>query len=154
MKIILVFLFLFLGCLKNNILFDAKLSSTSDASGKASVELFDKTINWEMELINVPNITMAHFHCKSNDAVAATLIPKNTWEKSRSSKSFLIFSGVIFGPDLNNRCNYKSLDELVIAMKEEKTYINVHTKEHPGGLIKGDLVLGPSPHRLNFLDYR
>jgi len=70
----------------------------------------------------------AHIHCKvdgGDGPVAATL---NIDGSSQFTK-----------PDLGNPCGYESFEDLYMAMKMNKTYIVIHSKEKPNGHLKGDV---------------
>ncbi|MFC1603575.1 CHRD domain-containing protein [Planctomycetota bacterium] len=129
--------------------FDAELSGNaagtdSMATGLAS---FDpnpdgSSISYRLEVKGIQNVTMAHIHIATEpggdglpavwlypDAPPATLIPG---EFSR-----LLAKGQITADNLGGPLEGLTLSDLLIAISENRAYVNVHTEQFPAGAIRG-----------------
>lgn len=42
-------------------------------------------------------------------------------------------------PEEGNRCGWETLDDVLTALASGDTYVNVHTTDHPGGEVRGQI---------------
>jgi hypothetical protein len=81
--------------------------------------------------------TAAHIHmgaAGTNGDVVAVLYPSAT-----TSNAGVFAEGVITSSDLVGPLMNKSLSDLIEHMNSGNTYVNVHTKGHPDGEIRGQI---------------
>jgi hypothetical protein len=78
----------------------------------------------------------AHIHCGvtgENGLVGVTLFAGPMGSKDKVMGSFT-------GPDPNNGCEWEDLADVLDAMASGGAYVNVHTENHGGGEIRGQVV--------------
>jgi hypothetical protein len=124
----------------------------TEATGEASFQLRDETqLDFTLNLVNLKNVVAAHIHCApagENGAVGVTLFdPVIPGEGSVDVTSI---RGTITAPDTDDGCEWADVADLVAAMRNGNTYVNVHTDDgaappntgpgdFPGGEIRGQI---------------
>lgn len=95
----------------------------------------DSTITYVVSLKGMPDVTGAHIHL---GAVGASGAPVATLIKGTDLKGKM--SGTITPKDLTGT----SMSQLIAAMRSGGAYVNVHTKTHPDGEVRGEIEPGAS----------
>jgi hypothetical protein len=95
----------------------------------------DSTIWYEITLKGVPDVTGAHIHLGADGASGD---PVATLTKGADPGGKI--SGTITPKDLNGT----TMTQLITAMKSGGAYVNVHTKTHPDGEVRGEIQPGAS----------
>jgi hypothetical protein len=81
---------------------------------------------------------VAHIHCGGPEAagpVGVTLFAGTMGTEGE-------VNGTFTAPDDGNECGWDDLAEVLAAMTAGTAYVNLHTTQHPGGEIRGQLVEG------------
>ena len=117
----------------------------TDASGQAQffVSGNEKTIRYEIVVHNLRDVTMAHLHLGMpgvNGDHVVWLYPSSPPPREIGG----VFDGILargsFGAKrLLGPMAGKTIADLVAKMKAGGVYVNVHTKEHPDGELRGQL---------------
>jgi hypothetical protein len=94
----------------------------------------DSTIMYEITLKGVPDVTGAHIHL---GAAGATGDPVATLTTGADPGGKI--SGTITPKDLHGGT---TMSQLIAAMKSDGAYVNVHTKTHPDGEVRGEIQAG------------
>ena len=93
----------------------------------------DSTVVFDLTLKGVPDVTGAHIHLGADgaagEAVATLLQGADPGGK---------VSGVITPNDLHGT----TMSQLIAAMRSGGAYVNVHTKTHPDGEVRGEIEPG------------
>jgi hypothetical protein len=100
-------------------------------------------IHYRLIVANIENVVQAHIHV----APAGVNGPVVVWLYPAAPPAQLIpgrFNGVlaegtITGGDLVGPLAGASLEDLVDAMRDGNTYVNVHTSQFPGGEVRGQI---------------
>jgi len=95
----------------------------------------DSTIVFDVSLKGVPDVTGAHIHLGADGAAGAdvaTLI--------QGADPGGKITGIITSRDLHGT----TMSQLIAAMKSGGAYVNVHTKTHPDGEVRGEIMPGGS----------
>lgn len=90
----------------------------------------DSTIAFEVTLTGVPDVTAAHIHlgkAGANGSPVVTLL--------KGAEPGGMAHGTITPKDLHGT----TMSQLLAAMKSGGAYVNVHTKAHPGGELRGEI---------------
>lgn len=95
----------------------------------------DSTITYDITLKGVPDVTAAHIHLGAEGASGA---PVATLTKGGDPGGKI--SGTISPKDLHGA----TMPQLITAMKSGGAYVNVHTKTHPDGEVRGQIQAGAS----------
>ena len=96
----------------------------------------DSTITYDITLKGVPDVTAAHIHLGADGASGA---PVATLTKGADPGGKI--SGTISPKDVTGA----TMSQLIAAMKSGGAYVNVHTKTHPDGEVRGQIQPGASP---------
>jgi len=147
--------------------FTSHLSGTNEvppvqtsATGQATFQLGEdgKTLKYELSVSDIADVTMAHIHVGapgSNGEHVAALYPVgmagSMGEKEegmagmRDNKaapqkmSGVIARGTIQAKDLVGPLRARTIADLIAEIRAGKTYVNVHTKTHGDGEIRGPI---------------
>lgn len=117
----------------------------TQASGRTEFRLDDDddddmaALEFRLRVANISNVTAAHIHCAPegvNGPVGVTLF-RGTTGSGRFSGT--LARGTITSPDAGNACGWTTLDQVIDAMEDGNTYVNVHTTQFPGGELRGQI---------------
>jgi hypothetical protein len=119
---------------------------TTDAFGMATVRLVDNgtAIAFRVIVCNIVNVTASHIHVGAAGSNGPVIIPffgnQPLFSSPHGCKT--LAEGTRTATDLNTKASptITSWDDFVKALLAGNTYINVHTKAHPIGEIRGQLV--------------
>ena len=126
--------------------FKAKLKGENEippvvtsAAGSGKFRVKNDTITSNVNITGITNVTGAHIHAgikgQNGDAVVDLLISG----KQFKTDGGVIIKGVIADSDLQGSMVGKTLQDLMKAMKYKTVYVDVHTKNHPDGEIRGQI---------------
>ena len=127
--------------------FNAKLSGQDEvppvpttASGKAWFKSMQDNVWFKLNVTDMQGVTKAHIHTGkvgANGPVVVTLYKSDTPQSINGKLSYgNITSNLLEGP-----MKGKQISDLVTAMSNGSTYVNVHTEKHPNGEIRGQVML-------------
>jgi hypothetical protein len=107
-------------------------------TGKAEFESEDgMSVAFELEWKDLSTSAFAaHIHCGvtgQNGPVGVTLFagPRGTEGEVK---------GVFVAPDPGNGCGWDDVADVLAAMAAGGAYVNIHTTQHPGGEIRGQIA--------------
>lgn len=123
---------------------------TTDANGYMLLKVREdeQVIRYRLDVRNGMQITDAHLHCGApgvnGPAVVDLYTPTNPTNLDGES-----IVGRILPDDVMEHLHdcdpgIRTLPHLVQAMREGKIYVNVHSVEHPSGLIRGQAMMPPT----------
>lgn len=118
----------------------------TDASGRAmlAVNVEEGTVAYQLQIDRICNPTMAHVHLGGPDVdgpVVTWLYPEDAQEPRPIDGLFqgTLAAGTITPDDYVGPLEGLSFEEAGAMLEEEGAYVNVHTEEHPGGEIRGQI---------------
>lgn len=111
------------------------------ASGTAEFNLSSdgNSIGYQLKVTEMSGITAAHIHSGNvgeNGPVIVTLFGSDTPSDLING---LLSEGTISASDLEGPMEGKEISDLVSAMSNGVTYVNVHTQTNPDGEIRGQI---------------
>jgi CHRD domain len=112
---------------------------TSAATGKAKFKVKDDTITSNINITGITDITMAHIHAGINGQNGEPVVDLLKTGNQNKTEGGIIIKGEIKASDLQGPMAGKTLQDLQTAMGDEKTYVNIHTGDHPDGEIRGQI---------------
>jgi CHRD domain len=124
--------------------FEAELSGAAERPtpvmtegvGDANFESDGTSVEFELKWDDLTSPAFAaHIHCggpEESGPVGVTLFAGTMDTEGEVESSFS-------GPDPGNACRWQDLDAVLEAMAAGAAYVNVHTTQHPGGEIRGQI---------------
>ncbi|HVB40551.1 MAG TPA: CHRD domain-containing protein [Terriglobales bacterium] len=115
------------------------------AQGTATFQLSanGRSLRYRISVVNLENATMAHIHLGAageNGPIAVWLYPAHPPASLKAGKfTGVLASGTITAANLAGSLKGKTIADLVHEIKSGNAYVNVHTKAHPGGEIRGQI---------------
>jgi hypothetical protein len=113
---------------------------TSSASGTASFTYVSdiKTLFYSINVAGIDSVFLAHIHGPADTGNAAGVV-LNLWLGPVKGVGFTGTLAQGVGGDLGAPAGM-TLDSLLVLMRNGNAYVNVHTRAHPAGEIRGQLV--------------
>lgn len=100
----------------------------------------NQTIHYFLNVTAIQSATQGHIHSGAqgqNGPVVVTLF------NSSSPQNEIVEKGTINATNLEGPMKGKTIPDLLAAMKNGNTYVNVHTEQNPKGEIRGQLAEVP-----------
>jgi hypothetical protein len=106
-------------------------------------------IEYQLTVQHGEKITAAHLHCGAMGQTGPVVVPLFHSQQPRNVDGELA-SGTIKSSDIQTQlqsCNpgIQTPAHLLQAIREGKIYVNVHSTDHPDGLIRGQLMTANMP---------
>ena len=115
-------------------------ATDSQATGTAGFEVTgEDSITYSVDATDIQGVTAGHIHSGKqgeNGPIVVTLL-KNDPPINEVSETGLITADKLEGPMAG-----KQLSDLVTAMSNGETYVNIHTEANPNGEIRGQITAG------------
>jgi Cu/Zn superoxide dismutase len=130
----------------DNLKFEAELSGAQEVPpvmtegvGEAKFESDGMSVDFELKWADLTTSAFAaHIHCGvtgMNGPVGVTLFSGAGGTEGEVTGGFT-------APDAGNGCGWDDLADVLGAMATGAAYVNVHTTQHPGGEIRGQVAAG------------
>ena len=117
----------------------------TSAIGVAEFKLGQDNIMYTVNVTDIENVTAAHIHngqVGENGPIVVTLFKEDT--PTVAMTTGVLSEGNITAANLEGPMAGKLLSNLTSAMRNEQTYVNVHTQQNPNGEIRGQILNGTS----------
>src|SRR5215216_1437504 len=111
--------------------------TNSQATGMAEFTVTGESAEYSVNASNIQGVTAGHIHSGKqgeNGPIVVTLF-KNDSPTNEVSETGSITADKLEGPMAG-----KQLTDLVTAMSNGETYVNVHTEQNPNGEIRGQIT--------------
>jgi hypothetical protein len=124
--------------------FEAELSGAEEVPpvategvGEAKFESDGTSVDFELKWDDLTTPALAaHIHCGAtgvNGPVGVTLFAGTMDTEGEVESTFT-------APDPGNGCGWEDLSDVLGAMATGGAYVNVHTTQHPGGEVRGQVA--------------
>ncbi len=115
------------------------------ASGTAQLQIAkgSDTLTYKLTVTDIPNVTAAHIHFGKKGQNGPPVAFLFSGPAKEGPFSGMLAAGVITAKDLFGPLKGKGLSDLIKQIRSGDMYINVHTKDHPDGEIRGQITQGP-----------
>ncbi|HEX7274975.1 MAG TPA: CHRD domain-containing protein [Nitrososphaeraceae archaeon] len=111
------------------------------AAGRAVIFVGNDWLWWKLNVTGITDPTMAHMHMGvkgENGAIFVHLLRSAHFENTTER---MIISGNISASDLQGPMQGKTFDDLQSLFKSLGAYIDLHTKDHPDGELRGTIKI-------------
>ena len=110
---------------------EAPTQVTTTATGTAIVTVLGNLVSWKVDILTpIDSIIAGHIHRRAADSVAGNVQVN--------------FNPAATGPGFTGTATVGSqantADSILALMRAGRAYVNIHTKAHTGGEIRGTLV--------------
>lgn len=131
--------------------FKAELSGNEEvpavktqAKGEAKFSLSkgEDRLTYTVVLHGIENVTAAHVHKGKRGENGPPVADLFKEPKGKTATDTLLSEGVIFAYDLIGPLKGKSIKSLMEMIEAGDAYVNVHSKDHPEGEIRGQIMPG------------
>ena len=113
----------------------------STAEGVATFKVKDDAIKSKINITGITDVSGAHIHTgkkgENGDPIVDLL---KTGEKNKTPGGVTI-EGNFTASDFEGSMKGKALSDLQSAMGTNETYVNIHTSDHPDGVIRGQITV-------------
>lgn len=111
------------------------------AEGVINFKTKDDILTWKMNVTGLSEATGAHIHQGKVGENGGIIVDLLKVSKHSENPNGMIMRGNVTASSLEGAMQGKTLDDLKAAMASGDTYVNLHTGDHPDGLIRGQLKL-------------
>lgn len=114
----------------------------SSMNGTASFRTtaYDTVIKYKIKVSGSSDVTSADIHLGENGVNGETVVDLLKDSKKNGIKQGTSIRGNITSSDLKGSLDGKVLKDLILAMKNSTTYINIDTPYHENGEIRGQII--------------
>ncbi len=110
------------------------------AEGVINFKSKDGSMSWKMNITGITDATGAHIH-KAKNGTNGEIVVDLKVSKHSNTPLGMVMRGNITDSSLTGQMKGQTLQDLKTAMANGDTYVNVHTKDHPNGKIRGQIKL-------------
>ncbi|MEP6576507.1 MAG: CHRD domain-containing protein, partial [Nitrososphaerota archaeon] len=94
-------------------------------------------LTWKANITGITDATGAHIHQGKTGENGDPIVDLLKVSKQSNSPAGVTMRGNITASSLQGPMKGKTLEDLKTAMGNGDTYVNVHTADHPDGMIRG-----------------
>src|SRR5215208_148803 len=119
--------------------------NNTSAIGVAEFKLGQDNIMYKVNVTDIENVTAAHIHSGQvgeNGPIVITLFKEDP--PTTAMTTGVLSEGNITATNLEGPMAGQLLSNLISAMRNDQTYVNVHTQQNPNGEIRGQILNGTS----------
>lgn len=124
---------------------DAGTDSQGRGVAKFQLSSDGAVLSYQLNVANIENLLMAHIHIAppgQNGPVAVWLYPSGPPPQLIPGRfQGVLATGSITDADLVGPLAGMTLADLVVRLDADMAYVNVHTQQHPGGEIRGQITI-------------
>ena len=131
--------------------FTAKLSGDqqvppiqTSASGIAWFKPMQDNIWFKVNVTDIQGVTMAHIHSGKQGENGPPGVPLYKSETPSGQMSGVLAKGNITADTFQGPMAGKQISDLITAMQNGETYVNIHTQQNPDGEIRGQIMMSNS----------
>ncbi len=112
----------------------------TNAKGRFKARLDETQTELEYVLLvgRIRGVTAAHIHCGLFGEVGFGTVILYDGDPVDIRRGILAAESITV-PDVENGCDWVTLDDMLAGLRSGDTYVNVHTETWPGGEIRGQI---------------
>ncbi len=113
----------------------------TSASGKAWFKPMQDNIWFKVNVTNIQGVTMAHIHSGKQGENGPPIVPLYKSDTPSGQMSGILAKGNITADTFQGPMTGKQISDLLTAMQNGETYVNIHTLQNPDGEIRGQIMI-------------
>jgi hypothetical protein len=99
------------------------------------------TVSFKLEVANMKDVTAAHIHLGATGQNGDVIYPLFTGPQKSGDFSGVLAEGPLTEDNLTGPYQGRTFTDLIAAVLQGQTYVNVHTVANPNGEIRGQLII-------------
>ncbi|MDQ5869148.1 MAG: CHRD domain-containing protein [Thermoproteota archaeon] len=111
------------------------------AEGVINFKTKNDMLTWKMNITGITDATGAHIHNGQAGENGDVIVDLLKTSKHSDTATGMIMRGNVTASSLQGAMEGKTLEDLKTAMGNGDTYVNVHTTDHPDGMIRGQVKI-------------
>ena len=116
----------------------------TSASGKAWFKPMQDNLGFKVNVTDIQGVTMAHIHSGKQGENGPPIVPLYKSDTPSGQISGILAKGNVTADTFQGPMAGKSISDLVTAMQNGETYVNIHTQQNPDGEIRGQIMMSNS----------
>jgi hypothetical protein len=113
----------------------------TNASGMAWFKPMQDNIWFNVSLTDIQGVTMAHLHSGKQGENGPPIVPLYKSDTPSGPIIGLLAKGNITADTFQGPMAGKQISDLITAMQNGETYVNIHTQKYPDGEIRGQIMV-------------
>ena len=97
----------------------------------------NETVDFNVNATDIQGVTAGHIHQAAQGQNGEVVVPLFTYDTPQNTVSE---NGTITAEMLAGPMEGKTVADLITAMKDGNTYVNIHTEQNPNGEIRGQIM--------------
>lgn len=97
----------------------------------------NQTIHYFVNVTGIEGVTQGHIHSGAQGENGPVVVTLFNFE---SPQSAVLLNGTFAATNLEGPMEGNEMSDLIAAMQNGTTYVNIHTEQNPDGEIRGQLV--------------
>ena len=116
----------------------------TSASGMAWFKPMQDNVWFKINVTDIQGVTMAHIHSGKQGENGPPVVPLHKSDTPSQQMSGILAKGNITADTFQGPMAGKQITDLVTAMQNGETFVNIHTQQNPNGEIRGQIMLSNS----------
>jgi hypothetical protein len=116
----------------------------TSASGMAWFKPMQENVRFNVNVTDIQGITMAHIHSGKQGENGPPIVPLYKSDTPSGQTSGVLAKGNITADTFQGPMAGKQIPDLITAMQNGETYVNIHTQQNPDGEIRGQIMASNS----------
>ena len=116
----------------------------TSASGMAWFKPMQDNVGFEVNVTDIQGVTMAHIHSGKQGENGPPIVPLYKSDTPSGQMSGVLAKGNTTADTFQGPMAGKTISDLVTAMQNGETYVNIHTQQNPDGEIRGQIITSNS----------
>jgi|SoiMethySBSTD1v2_1073268.scaffolds.fasta_scaffold473395_2 hypothetical protein len=113
----------------------------TSASGMAWFKPMKDSVAFEVNVSDIQGVTLAHIHAGKQGEKGPPIVPLFKSDPIPGPITGVLAKGNFTADKFQGPMAGKPLSELITAMQNGQTYVNIHTQKNPDGEIRGQIMM-------------
>ena len=116
----------------------------TNASGMTWFKPMQDNVWFKVNVTDIQGITMAHIHSGKQGENGPPIVPLYKSDTPSGPIVGILAKGNITADTFQGPMTGKPISDLITAMQNGETYVNIHTQQNPNGEIRGQIMISNS----------